>query len=78
MDANEDVLVSEQATSILTQTGLIEIYSKASAHQPNQVSFSSFWLKNFAVFGGLYVNNASFRELCQKSRGWKRLELSLH
>lgn len=37
MEANEDVLVSEQATVILNQTGLIETYSKAAAHQPNQV-----------------------------------------
>uniref|UniRef100_A0A0N5AFU7 Conserved oligomeric Golgi complex subunit 6 n=1 Tax=Syphacia muris TaxID=451379 RepID=A0A0N5AFU7_9BILA len=40
MEANEDVLVSEQATSILTETNLIEIYSKASAHQPNQGALS--------------------------------------
>ncbi|MCP9257000.1 Conserved oligomeric Golgi complex subunit 6 [Dirofilaria immitis] len=35
-DANVDVLVSEQATFIITQTGLIELYRKAGAHQPNQ------------------------------------------
>uniref|UniRef100_A0A7E4VW48 Conserved oligomeric Golgi complex subunit 6 n=1 Tax=Panagrellus redivivus TaxID=6233 RepID=A0A7E4VW48_PANRE len=36
IDANEDVLVSEQASAILTNTGLLEIYRKALAHQPNQ------------------------------------------
>ncbi|KAK0400775.1 hypothetical protein QR680_015445 [Steinernema hermaphroditum] len=36
MDANEDVLVSEQATYILTETGLVDIYHKAANHQPNQ------------------------------------------
>uniref|UniRef100_A0A914YWK5 Conserved oligomeric Golgi complex subunit 6 n=1 Tax=Panagrolaimus superbus TaxID=310955 RepID=A0A914YWK5_9BILA len=36
IDANEDVLVSEQASSILTNTGLIEFYRKAMAHQSNQ------------------------------------------
>ncbi|CAG9532892.1 unnamed protein product, partial [Cercopithifilaria johnstoni] len=35
-DANVDVLVSEQATFIITQTGLIELYRKAAAHQPSQ------------------------------------------
>ncbi|VBB27848.1 unnamed protein product [Acanthocheilonema viteae] len=37
IDANVDVLVSEQATFIITQTGLIELYRKAAAHQPSQV-----------------------------------------
>lgn len=36
IDANEDVLVSEQASMILTNTGLIEIYKKSLAHQKNQ------------------------------------------
>ncbi|KAE9555581.1 hypothetical protein FO519_001252 [Halicephalobus sp. NKZ332] len=36
IDANEDVLVSEQASMILTNTGLIEIYRKSLAHQQNQ------------------------------------------
>uniref|UniRef100_A0A914EH67 Conserved oligomeric Golgi complex subunit 6 n=1 Tax=Acrobeloides nanus TaxID=290746 RepID=A0A914EH67_9BILA len=36
IDANEDVLVSEQASLILTKTGLVEIYTKCLAHQPNQ------------------------------------------
>ena len=36
IDANEDVLVSEQASMILTNTGLIEIYKKCLAHQKNQ------------------------------------------
>ncbi|TKR72606.1 hypothetical protein L596_020025 [Steinernema carpocapsae] len=36
MDANEDVLVSEQATYILTETGLVDIYHKSANHQPNQ------------------------------------------
>lgn len=36
-DANVDLLVSEQATFIITQTGLIELYRKAAAHQPSQV-----------------------------------------
>ncbi|VDN38807.1 unnamed protein product [Gongylonema pulchrum] len=40
MDANIDVLVSEQATSILTQTGLIELYRKSAAHQASQGSLS--------------------------------------
>ncbi|KAM3728990.1 Conserved oligomeric Golgi complex subunit [Dirofilaria immitis] len=39
-DANVDVLVSEQATFIITQTGLIELYRKAGAHQPNQGALS--------------------------------------
>lgn len=37
MDANEDVLVGEQVTLILSQTGLVEVYTKAAAHQPSQV-----------------------------------------
>uniref|UniRef100_A0A915PP02 Conserved oligomeric Golgi complex subunit 6 n=1 Tax=Setaria digitata TaxID=48799 RepID=A0A915PP02_9BILA len=40
VDANVDVLVSEQATYILTQTGLIELYRKAAAHQPGQGALS--------------------------------------
>ncbi|VDK76245.1 unnamed protein product [Litomosoides sigmodontis] len=39
-DANIDVLVSEQATMIITQTGLIELYRKASAHEPSQGALS--------------------------------------
>jgi hypothetical protein len=37
MDVHEVVLISEQATSILSRTSLIEIYTKAASHQPNQV-----------------------------------------
>ncbi|VDK82858.1 unnamed protein product [Onchocerca ochengi] len=44
IDANIDVLVSEQATFIITQTGLIELYRKAAAHQPSQVFASPFKL----------------------------------
>ncbi|EJD74707.1 hypothetical protein LOAG_18017 [Loa loa] len=40
IDANVDVLVSEQATFIMTQTGLIELYRKAAAHQPSQGALS--------------------------------------
>ncbi|VDO12579.1 unnamed protein product, partial [Brugia timori] len=40
IDANIDVLVSEQATFIITQTGLIKLYRKASAHQPSQGALS--------------------------------------
>lgn len=50
MDANVDVLVSEQATSILTQTGLIELYRKAAAHQPSQV-FLRLFLFFISLFG---------------------------
>uniref|UniRef100_A0A158Q7F7 Conserved oligomeric Golgi complex subunit 6 n=1 Tax=Elaeophora elaphi TaxID=1147741 RepID=A0A158Q7F7_9BILA len=39
-DANVDVLVSEQATFIITQTGLMELYRKAAAHQPSQGALS--------------------------------------
>uniref|UniRef100_A0A183H966 Conserved oligomeric Golgi complex subunit 6 n=1 Tax=Onchocerca flexuosa TaxID=387005 RepID=A0A183H966_9BILA len=48
IDANVDVLVSEQATFIITQTGLIELYRKAAAHQPSQV-FASLILNFFAT-----------------------------
>ncbi|EJW71874.1 hypothetical protein WUBG_17215, partial [Wuchereria bancrofti] len=40
IDANVDVLVSEQTTFIITQTGLIELYRKALAHQPSQGALS--------------------------------------
>uniref|UniRef100_A0A915AZF6 Conserved oligomeric Golgi complex subunit 6 n=4 Tax=Parascaris univalens TaxID=6257 RepID=A0A915AZF6_PARUN len=40
MDANEDVLVGEQVTLILSQTGLVEVYTKAAAHQPSQGALS--------------------------------------
>ena len=39
MEANEDVLVSEEASNILASTGLVEIYRKAAAHDTNQVVF---------------------------------------
>ena len=42
MEANEDVLVSEEASAILANTGLIVLYTKASAHDTNQVFFVSF------------------------------------
>lgn len=37
MEGNEDVLVSEEASTILSSTTLIGIYTKAAAHQPGQV-----------------------------------------
>lgn len=37
IEANEDVLVSEQATQILVDTNMMELYTKAQAHQINQV-----------------------------------------
>ncbi|KAI6209571.1 Conserved oligomeric Golgi complex subunit 6 [Aphelenchoides besseyi] len=36
IEANEDVLVSEQASSILAKTEMLQIYTKCIAHQPNQ------------------------------------------
>ncbi|KJH52430.1 hypothetical protein DICVIV_01407 [Dictyocaulus viviparus] len=36
MEGNEDVLVSEEASTILANTGLINLYQKASAHDRNQ------------------------------------------
>jgi len=36
IEANEDVLVSEQASMILTNNDLMEIYTKCVAHQANQ------------------------------------------
>ncbi|CAI4228235.1 unnamed protein product [Auanema sp. JU1783] len=41
MEANEDVLVSEEASAILASTGLIHIYTKAAAHDPNQGPLSA-------------------------------------
>lgn len=38
MEANEDVLVSEEASTILAQTGLINLYQRAAAHESAQVS----------------------------------------
>lgn len=37
MEGNEDVLVSEEASTILANTGLINLYQKAAAHDKNQV-----------------------------------------
>lgn len=36
MEANEDVLVSEQASKILIETDMMELYTKSQAHQQNQ------------------------------------------
>uniref|UniRef100_A0A915DPW2 Conserved oligomeric Golgi complex subunit 6 n=1 Tax=Ditylenchus dipsaci TaxID=166011 RepID=A0A915DPW2_9BILA len=36
IDANEDVLVSEQASQVLTNSDLMDVYTKCLAHQPNQ------------------------------------------
>ncbi|PAV63418.1 hypothetical protein WR25_08383 [Diploscapter pachys] len=41
MEANEDVLVSEEASNILASTGLVEIYRKAAAHDTNQGPLSA-------------------------------------
>lgn len=38
IEANEDVLVSEQASRALMETDMMEPYTKAQAHQPNQAS----------------------------------------
>ncbi|VDN19573.1 unnamed protein product [Cylicostephanus goldi] len=39
--SNEDVLVSEEASTILANTGLIHLYQKASAHDKNQGPLSA-------------------------------------
>ncbi|VDK52718.1 unnamed protein product [Anisakis simplex] len=73
-DANEDVLVSEQVTSILTQTGLIEIYTKAAAHQPSQGALSEIngmdgsRISNaMTLFDGFLSNPDSYRlDQCAK------------
>jgi hypothetical protein len=37
IEANEDVLVSEQASQVLVETDMMDLYTKSQAHQPNQV-----------------------------------------
>lgn len=37
IEANEDVLVSEQASQVLMETDTMDLYTKTQAHQPNQV-----------------------------------------
>ncbi|KAK6725985.1 hypothetical protein RB195_004354 [Necator americanus] len=41
MEGNEDVLVSEEASTILANTGLISLYQKAAAHDKNQGPLSA-------------------------------------
>ncbi|KAK6050877.1 hypothetical protein COOONC_11620 [Cooperia oncophora] len=41
MEGNEDVLVSEEASAILANTGLISLYQKAAAHDRNQGPLSA-------------------------------------
>ncbi|KAK5966375.1 Component of oligomeric golgi complex 6 [Trichostrongylus colubriformis] len=41
MEGNEDVLVSEEASTILANTGLISLYQKAAAHDRNQGPLSA-------------------------------------
>ncbi|VDL77849.1 unnamed protein product [Nippostrongylus brasiliensis] len=41
MEGNEDVLVSEEASTILANTGLINLYQKAAAHDRNQGPLSA-------------------------------------
>ncbi|VDN29801.1 unnamed protein product [Cylicostephanus goldi] len=41
MEGNEDVLVSEEASTILANTGLIHLYQKASAHDKSQGPLSA-------------------------------------
>ncbi|RCN31048.1 hypothetical protein ANCCAN_23176 [Ancylostoma caninum] len=41
MEGNEDVLVSEEASTILANTGLINLYQKAAAHDKNQGPLSA-------------------------------------
>lgn len=49
MEANEDVLVSEQASQVLINTDLMHIYTKSVAHQSNQVDSLNFF-KYFTLF----------------------------
>lgn len=59
IDANEDVLVSEQASMILTNTGLIDIYRKCSAHQSNQGPLSKIpGMEAEKIQAGLSMFNA--------------------
>ncbi|VDO64402.1 unnamed protein product [Heligmosomoides polygyrus] len=41
MEGNEDVLVSEEASAILANTGLINLYQKSAAHDRNQGPLSA-------------------------------------
>lgn len=44
MSGHEDTLISEEASAILSSTGLIPIYQKAMAHNQSQVG------KEFSLF----------------------------
>uniref|UniRef100_A0A914KN86 Conserved oligomeric Golgi complex subunit 6 n=1 Tax=Meloidogyne incognita TaxID=6306 RepID=A0A914KN86_MELIC len=38
IEANEDVLVSEQASQVLDKTDMLDLYTKAMAHEINQIN----------------------------------------
>ena len=79
IEANEDVLVSEQvitlhklqlilkASQILIETDTMELYTKAQAHQINQVSSQYINLLHF-------LNPSFFRVLFPKFLEWNREE----
>lgn len=56
MEANEDVLVSEQATAILKRTGMIDLYSRAAAHQSKQVEWNRKSLNDYEDFELLFLH----------------------
>lgn len=60
IEANEDVLVSEQASKILEETAMLPLYMNFQNHQQSQVCL----IKIFSTFFN------PIRVLCQKSRGW--------
>ncbi|KHJ76086.1 hypothetical protein OESDEN_24295 [Oesophagostomum dentatum] len=55
MEGNEDVLVSEEASTILANTGLINLYQKASAHDRNQGPLSAIPGMDAATINSILV-----------------------
>ncbi|KHJ92135.1 hypothetical protein OESDEN_07984 [Oesophagostomum dentatum] len=55
MEGNEDVLVSEEASTILANTGLINLYQKASAHDKNQGPLSAIPGMDAATINSILV-----------------------